>query len=222
MTQTTANDAKELAKNSTDCSFLLTHLIRQNNALSDGAAQNMLDLILDIHGHNPLLQASATGWYSSLGSVNIYDPRISDFAVGSECRSVCFTESTLAGLKAHRDLFNVKYGLAFDREHLYGRGAAPCINIPESILKGNLTRPGEQYPRYIYNFIPHELHPYINIMNSSFDATHEREWRHVGDLYFQWTELKFIFCPEADFPTFSPLQVSGLPTLFDLEWLDRL
>lgn len=223
MTSTSADEAKELAKNSSDCSFLLTHLVRQNNSMSDGSAQNILDLILDVHGSppSPRLKSSSTGWYSS-ASANIYDPRTLDFSGISDCSCVCFTESTLAGLKAHRDLFDSKYGLAFDREDLFDRGAAPCINIPENIFKSALTMAGELYPRHVYNFVPIELHPYVNIMNSSFDATHEREWRHAEDLEFTWSELKFIFCPVSDFPTFSRLQVNGLPTLFDLEWLDRI
>lgn len=43
MPQTNADKAKELAKNSSDCSFLLTHLIRQNDGRSDGDARLILE-----------------------------------------------------------------------------------------------------------------------------------------------------------------------------------
>ena len=47
------------------------------------------------------------------------------------------------------------------------------------------------------------LQPYVNIINEAFDATHEREWRYVGDLRFSLEELRFVFCPESDFGDFA-------------------
>lgn len=59
-------------------------------------------------------------------------------------------------------------------------------------------------------------------MSESFDASHEREWRHHYDMEFSWSDIRFIFCPESDFEIFSKIQINGLPTLFDLTWLDRV
>ena len=53
---------------------------------------------------------------------------------------MCFTESTLEGLKAHREVFSAKYGIAFDRDYLFERGANPCINLRTSLLKASFTR----------------------------------------------------------------------------------
>jgi hypothetical protein len=221
--KTNAEESKKLARESTDCSFLLTHLIRQNDDKTEADAQNILDLILDIHNSkpNPLLKSSRTGWYSS-ASAKYFSAETCQLKNAGAYNSVCFTESTLSGLKAHRDMFRAKYGLSFNRDFLLSKGAAPCINIPQNIFKKEVIYKNDSYPRKVFNFIPQELHPYINVMSESFDASHEREWRHHYDMEFSWSDIRFIFCPESDFETFSKIQINGLPTLFDLTWLDRV
>jgi hypothetical protein len=223
MPKTTAEVAKELARLSSDCSFLLTHLIRQNDEKSDSNAKNILSLILDLSGKppKPLLKASNSGWYGT-ATPNIFNPVTRIFDGPSNYKAACFTESTLAGLKAHRDIFNAKYGLAFDRDLLFTKGANPCLNVRESLLKDSFLCNGETYPRGVYNFIPHQLHPFVNIIHESFDATHEREWRVPGDLVFTPAELIFVFCPVDDFAHFASIQSVAKPVLFDLAWLDRV
>jgi hypothetical protein len=223
MPRTNAEIARELARLSSDCSFLLTHLIRQNDEKTDTEAKRILSQILDMEGGppRPRLIASIVGWYGSAGA-SIFNPVTSNFDGPSNSKAVCFTESTLAGLKAHRDVFNAKYGLAFDRDLLFSKGANPCLNIRETLLKESFLREGEMYRRYVYNFIPHQLHPFVNIIHDSFDATHEREWRISSDLSFRFPESLFIFCPVDDFEYFSSIQTAGRPVLFDLDWLDRV
>lgn len=223
MPKTTANIARELARLSSDCSFLLTHLVRQNDGLSNTKARNTLLSILakGKRRPKPRLHASPVGWYSKL-SPNVFNPEIGGFDCPIDSDAVCFTESTLAGLKAHRDVFRAQYGLAFDRDFLFERGANPCLNIRESLLKEKITFVGERYKRHVYNFIPYQLQPYVNIIHESFDATHEREWRYAGDFSFKYEDVLFVFCPEDDFPTFCSIQSCGRPVLFDLDWLDRI
>lgn len=223
MPKTTAEVAKKLARLSSDCSFLLTHLIRQNDEKSDEDAQKILSLILDLAGKpsHPLLKASNSGWYGT-AAPNIFNPVTRDFGGPSNCKAVCFTESTLAGLKAHRDVFNAKYGVAFDRDFLFTKGANPCLNVRDSLLKASFTCNGEMYTRSVFNFIPHQLHPFVNVIHESFDATHEREWRVPGDLAFTPNELLFVFCPADEFSHFASIQSVAKPVLFDLAWLDRV
>ncbi len=223
MSKASTEEAKKLARLSTDCSFLLTHMIRQNSGRSDAEAKACLKAILDLGAAKPnsLLKGSPVGWYSRARS-NIYNPVTNAFDGRDSVSSVCFTESTLSGLRAHRDVFKVKYGLAFDRELLFKNGANPCLNIREELLKKKINRKGERYHRFLYNFIPAELHPFINIIHESFDATHEREWRFVEDMKFKYQEIKFLFCPVDDFQIFAKVQKNGEPTLFDLQWLDRI
>lgn len=223
MPKTTAEVARELAKLSSDCSFLLSHLVRQNDEKSDVDAKNILSLILDLAGRppQPKVKASTSGWYGSV-SPNIFNPVTGAFDGPTNSKAACFTESTLAGLKAHRDVFNAKYGVAFDRDLLFTKGANPCLNVRASLLKTSFMRNGETTLRYLYNFIPHQLHPFVNIIHESFDATHEREWRVPDDLSFTYSELLFVFCPSSDFAYFSSIQSVARPVLFDLAWLDRI
>jgi hypothetical protein len=222
MPKANADVARELARLSTDCSFLLTHLVRQNDGRSDQEAATILRKILALDSNDsPQLKASKVGWYSA-ALAKIFNPISGEFDDVNSPAAVCFTESTLTGMRAHRDVFGSKYGVAFDRDWLFAAGANPCLNIRESILKQKFTRDHEHYQRSVYNFIPAQLHPFVNIIHESFDATHEREWRHAGDLSFEYADLRFIFCPEADFTTFAAAQVNGLPCLFDLKWLDRV
>lgn len=223
MPKTNAEIARELARLSSDCSFLLTHLIRQNDGRSDGESKDILSSILSTGGKppKPFLKASPVGWYSAAGA-NIYNPISGKFDGPHNNSAVCFTESTLAGLKAHRDIFGTKYGVAFDRDLLFDRGANPCLNVRESLLKESFMLLGEKYSRAVFNFIPHQLHPFVNVIHDSFDATHEREWRHVGDMSFRYEDVMFVFCPANDFKDFAVVQSSGRPVLFDLAWLDRV
>lgn len=223
MPKTNAEIARELARLSPDCSFLLTHLVRQNDGRSNIRARKILCSILDVDAKapKPFLKASPVGWYGT-ASANVFNPLTCEFDGLSKSKAVCFTESTLAGLKAHRDVFASRYGVAFDRDLLFECGANPCLNIRESLLKESFTLPGERYSRFVYNFIPHQLYPFVNIIHESFDATHEREWRYPGDLSFQYRDVLFVFCPEKDFPKFCSIQSLGHPVLFDLAWLDRI
>jgi hypothetical protein len=82
----------------------------------------------------PKLIESPVGWYSSCYP-NIFDPITSVFTAEANTKGVCFTESTLIGLRAHRDVFTVKYAIAFDRDWLFDKGANPCLNIRQELLK---------------------------------------------------------------------------------------
>lgn len=223
MPKATAAIARELARLSSDCSFLLTHLVRQNGNLRDVESREILLSILDADTRRPkpCLKASPVGWYS-VASSKVFNPKTCKFDGSIESKAVCFTESTLPGLKAHREVFHSKYGIAFDRDLLFERGANPCLNIRKSLFKEQIQTPIDNYPRHVYNFIPYQLQPFVNIIHESFDATHEREWRYPGDFPFKYNDVLFVFCPQKDFPRFCSIQSSGRPVLFDLAWLDRL
>jgi hypothetical protein len=223
MPRTNAAIARELARISSDCSFLLTHLVRQNGKRRDAEARGILLSILDADTRRPKphLKASPVGWYS-VASPKVFNPETCKFDGSVESKAVCFTESTLPGLKAHREVFDSMYGIAFDRDLLFERGANPCLNIRESLFKEPIQTPIDNYSRNVYNLIPYRLQPFVNIIHESFDPTHEREWRYPGDLSFRYEDIFFVFCPEKDFPRFCSIQSSGCPVLFDLAWLNRL
>ena len=173
MSQTNAAIARKLARLSSDCSFLFAHLVRQNGELRDAEARETLLLILDADTTTqprPRLKSSSVGWYSSVANTKVFNPETIKFNGSIESRAVCFTESTLQGLKAHREVFDSKYGIAFDRDLLFERGANPCLNIRESLLKEQIQTPIDKNSRHVYNFIPYQLQPFINIIHESFDS----------------------------------------------------
>jgi len=222
MPQSAPNEAKKLAKLSSDCSFLLTHLVRQHDGRSRKQARSILHSILGEKDGSPSLHPSPVGWFNTASGCHSFDPAEKGWGQPNTAQSVCFTESTLAGLKAHRDVFEAHYGLAFDRDLLFERGANPCLNIREELLRAKINNRGDRYTRYVYNYIPFPLQPYVNVINQSFDATHEREWRYVGKLSFCRADVMFLFCPEEDFTKFAYVQQDGIPVMFDLMWLDRI
>ena len=225
------NDVERLGSLSVDCGFLLSHLIRQDssNQNCDKNALDTLRSILSSNGDisNPVLKGGKIGWYG-LNNAKIFDPscphmpeRPGYFSDPKQKHAVCFTESTLFGLKAHVEIFNAKYGLAFTRKYLLARGVNPCLNIREDILKSKINEKSGLYDK-LYNFIPDSLTGYVNIINDSFDAIHEREWRILGNFEFVLQDIFFIFCPSEDFHFFSHIQKDGMPNLFDLKWLDKI
>lgn len=215
-------DSKRLANIAVDCWPLLTHLVRQNgpSPKSDHEARSILRAILKPQdGGPPRLRAGTAGWYSTCSETHSFDPRTLEFKGPNLSKVVCFTESPLTGLEAHRDVFNAKYGIAFKRDHLLARGANPCLDIGDRLLKsGVITKGGNS--KCVYNFIPAALQPFVNIINDTFDATHEREWRYVGDLGFEIESVALIFCPEADFEEFAVLQRDETPIVCDLHTLE--
>lgn len=223
MTNSPADQAKDLARLSSDCSFLLTHLIRDREN-GDLSCLEKLQSILALNGNsdNPTLKANSVGWYGSESTENakIYKPYTNNqFVIPTQNKGVCFTESTLAGLKAHREIFKVKYGLAFDREFMFVKGANPCLNIRESLLKAPAINSDEKsLYKSVHNFIPDQLVGFVNIIHESFDSTHEREWRILDDFNFYYQDIKFIFCPQNEFNLFTKIQENALPALFDLMW----
>jgi hypothetical protein len=225
MVKATHEQQRTLGKLSSDCSSLLTHLVRQNDGKTDDDARRDLRSILGLLPETtPVLRARHTGWYGSeVVTPRVFSPEkgrlleVNEYDKG-HLPCVCFTESTLDGLKAHCQVFKAKYGLAFDRDFLWGKGANPCMNIRDELLKKKIKSAYDQYDRYVYNFIPVDLHPYINIINGAFDAVHEREWRHVGDLQFSLADVRFVFCPRAESKEFrTECGGRATPEIRDLE-----
>ncbi|GEM_PF-763178 len=224
MAKALIEDAKKLVELSSDYSPLLSHLIRYNTdpPRTRDEARDILKSILGLSDSlsEPCLRASPVGWYSSCaGPVDIFNHESRSFDRVSQTPAVCFTNSTLGGLSAHRDVFKAQYGLAFGRDFLYEQGANPCLDIRSDLFKKDLRRKEDLYSRKLYNFLPKQLLPFVNIINQDFDATHEREWRIARDFKFQHSDVRYVFCPESDFALFSIVQTEGIPVLLDLDQL---
>lgn len=217
--------ALRLGTESIDCSLILSHLIRQDGR-TDSDAKNLLKKILALPLDNktkPCLKAKEIGYYNSLDlekRTKIYTKKLKGYNPSSNNKAICFTESTLQGLEAHNSVYNAKYGVSFKREILFSKGANPAINIRDDLLNKNVEciLDGNSW-NAVKNHIPEPLIPFINIINTKFDATHEREWRVPSDMQFEYSDLFIVFCPENDFKEFKSIQTDAVPILFDLSWL---
>jgi hypothetical protein len=198
-----------------DCSFIISHLIRQTNNESDKKTFDKLTSILDIKNdrRKPILKSTLQSDKETKLPLYHVDKKV-----------VCFTESTLTGLKAHAAVFKCKFGISFPRDYMLKNKVNPCFYMSESLMfQGDFN----DKHKLIYNIkgIPKNLHPYIiKIRNPThvhdrYNSIHEKEWRHINDFAFDIKHLFFVFAPVKFFKKLSCIQQNGLPVLFDLNWL---
>lgn len=202
--------------------MILSHLIRDHKCKDKTmmSPREILVSILDLENNakNPVLKATKTSWYSTSSGARVFNHSEDRFETVKVPQAVCFTEATFGGLGAHRQVFEAKYGLAFDRDFLMAKGANPCINLTEIYLRARVPFPDSKSYK-VYNCLPESLRPFVNVVNERFDPTSEREWRIPHDLEFDLSDVHFIFCPKSEFSIFSRFQKKGFPILFDLDWL---
>lgn len=124
-----ADDTKNLSKSSINCSLQLAHLVGADTDETQSNAKEVYKSILALAG--PI------GWAANLESPSVFDVSSKEWARNTiyPLKLISFTGSTLAGLKAHRDIYGAQYGLAFDGSFLLSKGAKPCLNIRQSLLQ---------------------------------------------------------------------------------------
>ena len=92
MAKASLNEARKLARLSSDCSVLLTHMIRQNDGRTDKESKDILRSILGISEKQPSpnLKAFPVGWYS-VANASIYNPETGKFDGNGNLKALCFT-----------------------------------------------------------------------------------------------------------------------------------
>lgn len=219
MNNATHSNCLDIGFNSPDCSFIISHLIRQSDETSDEKAFEILCSILDLNNDckEPCLNA------------NIIKNPDAELPFNHQIVKVaCFTESTLRGLGAHAQVFNAKFGISFQRKFLLDKDANPCLFVSSKILHKKEDEDKQGRMLRIYEKIPIGLHPFIIkielpcYIDKGYNSLHEREWRHVGNFKFKISDLVFVFAPRKYFKKICKIQKNGLPNLFDLDWIKRL
>ncbi len=153
-------------------------------------------------------------------------------------KCVCFSEAPLRELRSFyrstqqtkHQAFKMnryqKFGLAFHADFIRRRGGHPVLYF-DSANEG-IFRSVDQMAD------PHLLpicKPLLPLMESfgpakkatsrqttsEIDFRWEREWRHVGSLIFQLTDVAFGLCPENRFGEFEPLSKGHFPFI-DPDW----
>lgn len=125
---------------------------------------------------------------------------------GSGCvigtqKVVCFQEMPLGALE--ENLFYEKqlngkvrylpFGLRFNKGTLYQKGARPVLYGNEDELRSLLSNSAH------WRIVKHDL----NSPDSIVDWTHEREWRHPGDLDFEYDQLEIILADHNYYKKFA-------------------
>lgn len=113
----------------------------------------------------------------------------SGFVIGTQ-KVVCFQETPLGALE--ENLFFEKrlndkvryspFGLRFNKGSLYQKGARPVIYGNEEELRHLLPESAH------WRIVKHDL----SLPDAIVDWTHEREWRHLGDMGFEYDQLEVI------------------------------
>jgi hypothetical protein len=116
---------------------------------------------------------------------------------------VCFTETPIDQIHmlfyegSWKQIKFEPYGLVFTKEFIRSKGGNPALYMSRDIA----------YPlwNFYYNNCTDELCRLLALINrydENFDFHYEREWRIVGNLFFELTDVYCGLCPNADIPQF--------------------
>ena len=103
---------------------------------------------------------------------------------------VCFQETPLESLEenlffetqlAEKNRY-LAFGLRFNKGSMYAKGTRPVIYGDEQEIKSIY------WPEISWRVVEHNL----NCSNKIVDWTHEREWRHLGDVEFEYNEIEIL------------------------------
>lgn len=115
-------------------------------------------------------------------------------------RAVCFSEIPL-GMLGRLVQRRSKHGLGFRKDFIISKGGGPIWYVEKGSprhtaleqLKSTARQKGPDHPLW-------QLTPFIDLPGeygkSSYRFEWEREWRHVGKLKFDVSEVAFLFLPE--------------------------
>lgn len=156
-----------------DFATRITHLTRGNENVS--AFDNLINILKEKKIH----ASSNTG-----------------YIVGKDT-AVCLQDAPLLSIAEnllyeaeHSDHLRYEaYGLRFNKQWLYSKGARPVIYGETNYLKRIL--PESEYWR-IVNLD-------LNDNEHLIDWTHEREWRFKGDLEFEYDEIEILVYSSEDY-----------------------
>lgn len=111
-------------------------------------------------------------------------------------RAVCFSETPLhqlTRLAARRS----EFGIGFRKSLLVARGGNPILyaydNQPVAVAIKTLIASAGNQPRHPV----WQMTPFIDLVSGQYSFEWEREWRVVGDLLFEPSEVAFLILPEA-------------------------
>ena len=177
-----------------DYSPLLVHLTRKDGLYT---AKEVLECILDEH------TLRAYSYYC------LFQEEINSLedTIKNEFKIVCFTETPIDQIEVllervqGRNIILEPYGLVFKKDYIRQNKGNPVFYI-----SGNLSAPLWQlyHNAKANNFTTgeHKVLALINKCDETIDFHWEREWRIVGNLEFNLSEIYCGLCPEEDIQFF--------------------
>ena len=146
--------------------------------------------------NNPTNQFKTSDAYKRL--LNILNTKIifeSQLPWVGNHRAVCLTECPWTSLIGHTERYS-SYGIGFSKEFIFSKGGGPVFYIRADVYNRQQWDDAVMpfltpfWPKYISK----EQKNHVNFKEC--DYTHEREWRVVGNLSFEYSDISFVVLPD--------------------------
>lgn len=188
----------EFLKGKRDFSPLLVHLTKDD----EGEGISAKDILAEILTRKILLAAS----HYCLFDTDLEKPENS--LIKEKFKVVCFTETPLDLVDIllleleGRYFFKPKpYGLVFTKDFIRQRGGNPVFYVSK-IIFDSLWKAYKNAKERNFDQGDNKFLALVNYCDEQMDFHWEREWRVVGNLDFELSDVYLAFCPEkhmADF-----------------------
>lgn len=179
-----------------DVSRFVVHLTRDDTGEWDGAGQEARLNFLDIYRQRKILALKAHCLHAKKMT-----PK-----QRKKCRVACFTEMPLTAIQhvarpiPGRQIQLEPYGFVFKREFIIEKGAQQ-VQYVNSYAGNSEVRDGydsiftiaakKDFTGRMWRTLP-----FVSAMHESCDFCWEREWRILGDLTFNYSDLVCLILPE--------------------------
>lgn len=108
---------------------------------------------------------------------------------------VCFSEvplHLLTRLAARRS----SYGIGFKKSLLIKRGASPVFHFYAGTPQEKAIKAMVEKDKALKDSPLWEITPFVELPNEGYRFEWEREWRCIGDFYFEPKDVSFLIIPE--------------------------
>lgn len=114
-----------------------------------------------------------------------------------KCTAVCFTECVWSSLFAHTKNYS-SFGIGFTKEFIFKQEGNPVFYVRPTLFKG------QEWSKDIKGFTTPFAPKYggenmDGRCKNPIDYTHEREWRVLHNLKFEYSDIAFIVLPSSKY-----------------------
>lgn len=114
-----------------------------------------------------------------------------------KCSAVCFTECVWSSLFAHAKNYS-SFGIGFTKEFIFKQGGNPVFYVRLSLFNEQMWN--EEIKGFTTPFSPEYGEEKMDgRCKNPIDYTHEREWRILHNLEFEYADIAFIVLPSSKY-----------------------